>query len=173
MINGDKALMVWTSETGISEVALCEVRCPTNWKHPIGKVVEMMKEVGFKNCQTHNAESEFLGHAGMTPLGKQPYHFWLVPITDKRATHNRELMRNWNCVSVIGYLYCERIILVELLDTIENQYHNAQSPQIFKSTGGSHEDFDLFASLKPYSEVTGVDTVDIGGVGGNRYDEKC
>lgn len=68
---GDKALIVCTMDTGIIDVALCEVMCPVNWKTPIGNVELRIKGVGSKNA----FRDEILDKSGIVPRGKMAWSF--------------------------------------------------------------------------------------------------
>ena len=66
VVRGDKALIVCTIETGMMDVALCEDKCPINWKIPMDNVVVMINVVGVINVLRLLTSCMF----GIDPTGK-------------------------------------------------------------------------------------------------------
>jgi hypothetical protein len=90
VVNGDNALIVCTIETGMIEVALCEVICPTNWNIPIDNVVEIIKGVGATNVLSVVTSCMF----GIDPTGKYLLTWPWPPIFFKYKRHANNVTQN-------------------------------------------------------------------------------
>jgi len=131
---GESALMVCTNDTGMTEVALWLVIWPTNWKRPMGNVVEIINALGVMKFLT-----EWLSEckSGTEPFGNRNASVGSTVKATKSVTHINAFKMNWNWVSVTGYWKRDKMALVELDDTIEKPYHNAHIDTTSKLTLGS------------------------------------
>jgi hypothetical protein len=112
--NGERPLMVWTSETGICEVAIELSICPSNWNPARGRAVMITSRDG-RNMPLRRA-----GIAVFNP-GKSDEQY-------VRSRHQNDTKANCMTVRVTGLGSAVRMDLEDVLVTADVMYHITQRP---------------------------------------------
>jgi hypothetical protein len=119
--NGERPLIVWTSETGICEVAI-ELRiCPSNWNPARGRAVMITSRDG-RNMPLRRA-----GIAVFNP-GKSVEQY-------VRSRHQNDTKANCIRVSVTGLGSAVNMDLEDVLVTADVMYQTIQRPISLYDTG--------------------------------------